>query len=93
MPQSSHDSEPAEAGQRVPARPHDSGSAANETVDGLDAATEVLRRAGIVKARAIKEAAGYVIDTIKFFDDQERKQILDQVLSELGSKLVVGRAE
>jgi hypothetical protein len=28
----------------VPARPHDSGSAANETVDGLDATTESLRR-------------------------------------------------
>jgi hypothetical protein len=45
MPQSSHDPEPAEAGQQVPARPHDSGSAANETVDGLDATTEALRRA------------------------------------------------
>jgi hypothetical protein len=32
------------AGQ-VPARPHDSGSAANETVDGLDATTEALRHA------------------------------------------------
>ncbi|MGC1561112.1 MAG: hypothetical protein WA820_14850 [Bradyrhizobium sp.] len=41
--------------------------------------------------RASKETAGYVTDTIKFFDDQERKQILDQVLSELDSKLVVQR--
>jgi hypothetical protein len=31
--------------KQVPARPHDSGSQANETVDGLDAATDALRRA------------------------------------------------
>jgi hypothetical protein len=31
--------------QQVPVRPHDSGSAANETVDGLDATAESLRRA------------------------------------------------
>jgi hypothetical protein len=35
----------AETGEQIPARPHDSGSAANETVDGLDAATEALRQA------------------------------------------------
>jgi hypothetical protein len=34
-----------EAGKQVPARPHDPGSQANETVDGLDAETEALRRA------------------------------------------------
>ena len=34
-----------EAGEQVPARPHDSGSGANETVDGLDATNEALRRA------------------------------------------------
>jgi hypothetical protein len=34
-----------EIGEQVPARPHDSGSAANETVDGLDATTEALRHA------------------------------------------------
>jgi len=34
----------AGAGQ-VPAHPRDSGSAANETVDGLDATTEALRHA------------------------------------------------
>ena len=45
MPQNNRDPKPAEAGQQVPARPHDSGSAANETVDGLDATTEALRRA------------------------------------------------
>jgi hypothetical protein len=31
--------------KQVPARPHDSGSQANETLDGLDAATDALRRA------------------------------------------------
>jgi hypothetical protein len=30
---------------KVPARPHDPGSQANETVDGLNAETEVLRHA------------------------------------------------
>jgi hypothetical protein len=45
MPQSDHDPKSAEAGRQVPARPHDSGSAANETADGLDATTEALRRA------------------------------------------------
>jgi hypothetical protein len=34
----------AGAGQ-VPTHPHDSGSQANETVDGLDASTESLRHA------------------------------------------------
>lgn len=32
-------------GQQVPSRPHDSGSQANETLDGLDATTESLRHA------------------------------------------------
>jgi hypothetical protein len=36
---------PAEAGEQVPTRPHDSGSAANETVDGLDASADALRHA------------------------------------------------
>jgi hypothetical protein len=45
MPQSNHDPKEVEAGRQVPARPHDSGSQANETVDGLDATTEALRRA------------------------------------------------
>jgi hypothetical protein len=35
----------AETGEQVPARPHDSGSAANETLDGLDATAEALRHA------------------------------------------------
>jgi hypothetical protein len=34
-----------DGGKQVPARPHDSGSAANETIDGLDATTEALRHA------------------------------------------------
>jgi hypothetical protein len=34
-----------EDGKQIPARPHDSGSQANETVDGLDAETEALRKA------------------------------------------------
>jgi len=34
-----------DGGRQVPARPHDSGSAANETLDGLDATTEALRHA------------------------------------------------
>jgi hypothetical protein len=34
-----------EGGKQVPARPHDTGSQANETVDGLDAETEALRHA------------------------------------------------
>ena len=39
--------------------------------------------------RAIEEAAGYVRDTIKHFTDDERKQILEIALQELGSKLAV----
>jgi hypothetical protein len=31
--------------KQVPPRPHDSGSQANETLDGLDAATDALRHA------------------------------------------------
>jgi len=45
MPQSNRDPSTAETGERVPARPHDSGSQANETVDGLDATTEAMRHA------------------------------------------------
>jgi hypothetical protein len=35
----------AETGKQVPARRHDAGSGANETVDGLDSASEALRHA------------------------------------------------
>jgi hypothetical protein len=45
MPKSNPDPGTPETGEQVPARPHDSGSAANETVDGLDATTESLRHA------------------------------------------------
>ena len=45
MPQSNRDPSTPETGEQVPARPHDSGSAANETVDGLDATTEAIRHA------------------------------------------------
>ena len=45
MPQTNRDPNKDETGERVPARPHDSGSQANETVDGLDATTEALRHA------------------------------------------------
>jgi hypothetical protein len=45
MPESNRDPSTADAGERVPVRPHDSGSQANETVDGLDATAEALRHA------------------------------------------------
>jgi hypothetical protein len=45
MTQSNRDRRTAETGEQVPTRPHDTGSQANETVDGLDAATESLRHA------------------------------------------------
>jgi hypothetical protein len=43
MPQRNRDPSTAEAGEQIPARPH--GSAANETVDGLETTTEALRHA------------------------------------------------
>jgi hypothetical protein len=45
MPQIKRDPIIAETGEQVPARPHDTGSQANETTDGLDATTESLRHA------------------------------------------------
>jgi len=45
MPKNIRDPSTQETGEQVPARPHDSGSAANETVDGLDATTEAIRHA------------------------------------------------
>jgi hypothetical protein len=45
MPQSNRYPITAETGEQVPTHPHDSGSQANETVDGLDASTESLRHA------------------------------------------------
>jgi hypothetical protein len=35
----------ADAGQQIPPYPHDAGSGANETIDGLDSTTEAMRRA------------------------------------------------
>ena len=43
MPHSNRDRVTAE--EQIPARPHDTGSAANETVDGLDATAEAIRHA------------------------------------------------
>jgi hypothetical protein len=45
MPKSNREPSTAETGKQVPARPHDTGSQANETMDGLDATTEALRHA------------------------------------------------
>jgi hypothetical protein len=45
MPEKNLDPVVPESGEQVPARRHDAGSGANETVDGLDPATEDLRRA------------------------------------------------
>jgi hypothetical protein len=42
MPQRKRDPINAETGEQVLARPHDTGSQANETTDGLDATTESL---------------------------------------------------
>ena len=46
MAKRNHEPKPAETGNQVPARPRQhSGSAANQTVDGLDATAEALRHA------------------------------------------------
>jgi hypothetical protein len=45
MTQSNRDPVTPEAGEQVPTRPHDAGSQANETDDGLDAAAEATRHA------------------------------------------------
>jgi hypothetical protein len=45
MPKINRDPASSETGAQVPARPYDSGSVANETVDGLDATAEALRHA------------------------------------------------
>jgi hypothetical protein len=59
MPQSNRAPSTAETGERVPARPRDSGSQSNETVDGLDSTTEALRHA------AEDTAAGAAPDDIE----------------------------
>ena len=43
--QSSPENLTGSGNKRIPARPHDEGSGANETPDGLDASTEELRHA------------------------------------------------
>jgi hypothetical protein len=45
MPENNRAPKIPESGEQIPPRPHDSGSQANETVDGLDATAEALRRA------------------------------------------------
>ena len=45
MPKINRDPPSSETGEQVRPRPHDSGSAANETADGLDATTEALHHA------------------------------------------------
>jgi hypothetical protein len=45
MPRSNPNPRTSEAGEQVLPHPHDSGSQANETTDGLDATTETLRHA------------------------------------------------
>jgi len=45
MPKSNRHPSTAEKGEQVPASPHDTGSQANETLDGLDAMAESLRHA------------------------------------------------
>jgi hypothetical protein len=45
MPQSNRDPSAVETGERIPARPHDSDSQSNQTIDGLGSTTEALWRA------------------------------------------------
>jgi hypothetical protein len=65
MPQSNRDPSTAEEGERVPARPHDSGSQANETIDGLDATAEALRHAA---EDAVSGAAPNDVEKTPVFD-------------------------
>jgi hypothetical protein len=65
MSQSNPNPSTTETGEQVPARPHDSGSAANETVDGLDATTEALRRAA---EHTPSGAAPDDVETVPVFD-------------------------
>jgi hypothetical protein len=56
---------PTKTDGQVPMRPHDAGSQANETVDGLDAATEALRHAAEDTPSA---AAPGDVETVPVFD-------------------------
>jgi hypothetical protein len=53
------------AGEQVPPRPHDAGSGANETIDGLDATTEALRHA---TEDTPSGAAPEDVETVPVFD-------------------------
>ena len=55
----------ANAGEQVPPRPHDAGSGANETMDGLDATTEALRHAA---EDTPSDAPPDDIETVPVFD-------------------------
>jgi hypothetical protein len=66
MPQTNRDPTTAETGERVPARPHDSGSQANETVDGLNSTTEALRHAAEDTASGARR------------DDMEKTPVFDR---------------
>jgi hypothetical protein len=56
---------PTKTDGQVPTRPHDAGSQANETVDGLDATTEALRHAAEDTPSA---AAPDDVETVPVFD-------------------------
>lgn len=47
-----------ETGEQLPARPHDSGSQTNETVEGLGASAEALRHAAEDTLRQCRENTG-----------------------------------
>jgi len=66
MPQSNRDPSTVETGEQIPSRPHDSGSQANETVDGLDATAEALRHAAEDTPSAAKS------------DDLEKTSVFDR---------------
>jgi hypothetical protein len=65
VPQNDLDQIIPETGEQIPARRHDAGSGANETADGLDAATEDLRRA--TEDTPVR-ADRYKIEKIPVFD-------------------------
>jgi hypothetical protein len=55
---------PPKTDGKVPTRPHDAGSQANETADGLDAETEALRHA----AEDTPAAAPDDVEKVPVFD-------------------------
>jgi hypothetical protein len=54
-----------DAGRQIPPRPHDAGSGANETPDGLDASNEALRNA---TENAPPETSPADIELVPVFD-------------------------